>query len=74
MPLPLEEILSIKGNKYEATVAAIKYARALSREYNDVTDIPIGKNRTEKVTLLAMREVLGGHVEYILEELPKPKK
>ncbi|MGL5254413.1 MAG: DNA-directed RNA polymerase subunit omega [Brevinema sp.] len=74
MPLPLDEILSIKGNKYEATVAAIKYAKALSREYNDVTDIPVGKNRTEKVALLALREVLSGNIEYVLEDLPKPKK
>lgn len=75
MPLPLDEILSLKGNKYEATVATIKYAKALSREYNDVTDIPVGKNRTEKVTLLALREVLGGSVSYVVGDTqPKQKK
>lgn len=73
MPLPLDEILSIKGNKYEATVATIKYAQALSREYNDVTEIPVGKNRTEKVTLLALREVLSGNIEYSFDDTKNTK-
>ncbi|MGL4563585.1 MAG: DNA-directed RNA polymerase subunit omega [Brevinema sp.] len=64
MPLPLDEILSMSGNKYKATVATIKYARALSQEHNDATEIPVGPNRSEKLTLLAIREVLSGNVEY----------
>ncbi len=68
MPLPLDEILSLSTNKYEATVAAIKYAKALSQEHNDATDIPISYNKTEKLTLLAMREVLSGNIEYIFDD------
>lgn len=68
MPLPLDEILSLSGNKYEATVATIKYAKALSQEYNDTTDIPVGYNKTEKLTLLAMREVLSGNIEYVFDD------
>ncbi|MGL4394061.1 MAG: DNA-directed RNA polymerase subunit omega [Brevinema sp.] len=64
MPLPLDEILSLSGNKYEATVATIKYARALSQEHNDAIEIPTGPNRSEKLTLLAIKEVLGGNIEY----------
>lgn len=71
MPLPLDEILSLSGNKYEMTVVTIKYARALSQEHNDATEIPIGGNRTEKLTLLAMREVLNNRIEYIDEKASK---
>lgn len=68
MPLPLDEILSLSGNKYSATVATIKYARQLSQEYDDAIDIPLVGNSTEKVTLLAIREVLGGDVQYSFDE------
>ncbi|MDK2819018.1 MAG: DNA-directed RNA polymerase subunit omega [Spirochaetota bacterium] len=68
MPLPLDEILSLSENKYEVTVATIKYARALSQEHNDATEITVAGNRTEKLTLLAMREVLSGNIEYIFDD------
>lgn len=67
MPLPLDEILSMPDNKYEITVATIKYARALSQEHNDATEITIG-NTTEKLTLLAIREVLSGNIEYVFDD------
>lgn len=68
MPLPLDEILSLSGNKYAATVATIKYCRQLSQEYDDAVDIPLMGNTTEKVTLLAIREILGGKVGYSFDE------
>ena len=68
MPLPLDEILSLSGNKYEATVATIKYARALSQEHNDATEIAVGPNTTEKLALLAIREVLSGNIEYLFND------
>lgn len=68
MPLPLDEILSLSENKYEVTVATIKYARALSQEHNDATDISIGNNSSEKLTLLAIREVLSGNIEYVFDD------
>lgn len=73
MPLPLDEILSLSTNKYEATVATIKYARALSQEHNDSTEITVGPNRTEKLTLLAIREVLSGNVEYAFDNKTSKK-
>jgi len=73
MPLPLDEILSLSGNKYETTVVAIKYARLLSQEYNDAIEIPVGNNRTEKLTLLAMREVLNDKIEYSFDDKASKK-
>ncbi|MGL4367805.1 MAG: hypothetical protein ACRCTQ_05965 [Brevinemataceae bacterium] len=74
MPLPLDEILSMSNNKYETTVATIKYAKILSQEFNDATEIPIKDNRTEKLTLLAMREVLSGNIEYNFDDNKTSKK
>lgn len=67
MALPLDDILSLSGNKYEVTVAAVKYARYLAQSNDDMLEIPVGNNKKERLTLVAMRHVLQGKVKYEVE-------
>ncbi len=64
----IEKILSFNGNKYEVTVAMSKYARILSQKNDDMLEIPLSNNTKEKVTLIAMRDILGGKVSYHVEK------
>lgn len=66
--IPLDEILSISGNKYETTSAIIKYVRYLAQKNDDALEIPVGKNGYEKITLVAMHDILKGKVKYDIEE------
>ena len=70
MGIPLDEILSLEGNKYEKTAAVIKYIRFLAQKNDDQLEIPVGRNRNEKLTLVAMNDILKGKVSYELEEMP----
>lgn len=70
MGIPLDEILSLEGNKYEKTAAVIKYIRFLAQKNDDQLEIPVGRNRNEKLTLVAMNDILRGKVSYELEEMP----
>lgn len=64
----VEKILSFNGNKYEATVAMSKYARLLSQKNDDMLEIPLTNHSKEKVTVIAMRDILSGKVKYHLEK------
>mgnify|MGYP001095605891 CR=1 FL=1 len=64
----IDKILSFKGNKYEATVAMCKYARLLSQKNEDLLEIPLSNYSKEKVTILAIRDILSGKTKYILEQ------
>ncbi|MEJ5283543.1 MAG: DNA-directed RNA polymerase subunit omega [Brevinematales bacterium] len=64
----VEKILSFNGNKYEATVAMSKYAKFLSQKNEDMLDIPLSNNTKEKVTVIAIRDILNGKVKYTLEK------
>lgn len=74
MALPLEEILGLEGNKYEKTAAMIKYARFLAQKNDDSLEVPVGRNRWEKLTLVAMQDILSGRVSYELEPGQDEKK
>jgi len=67
--IPLDEILSLEGNKYEKTAAVIKYIRFLAQKNDDQLEIPVGRNRNEKLTLVAMNDILKGKVSYELEDI-----
>jgi DNA-directed RNA polymerase subunit K/omega len=67
--IPLDEILSLEGNKYEKTAAVIKYIRFLAQKNDDQLEIPVGRNRNEKITLVAMNDILRGKVSYEVEEI-----
>ncbi len=69
MGIPLDEILSLEGNKYEKTAAVIKYIRFLAQKNDDQLEIPVGRNRNEKITLVAMNDILRGKVSYEVEEI-----
>ncbi|OHD56485.1 MAG: hypothetical protein A2Y33_15265 [Spirochaetes bacterium GWF1_51_8] len=69
MGIPLDEILSLEGNKYEKTAAVIKYIRFLAQKNDDQLEIPVGRNRNEKLTLVAMNDILKGKVSYELEDI-----
>ncbi len=71
MALPLDDILSLSGNKYEVTAVAVKYARHLAQKHDDMLEVPVGR-KMEKLTLVAMRDVLQGKVEY--EVVPLDEK
>lgn len=64
MGIPLDEILSISGNKYEKTAAIIKYARYLAQVNDDALEVHIGGGKMEKVTLVALRDILNENVPY----------
>ncbi len=64
----VEKILSFNGNKYEVTVAMSKYAKFLSQKNGDMLDIPLSNNTKEKVTVIAIRDILNGNVKYTLEK------
>jgi DNA-directed RNA polymerase subunit K/omega len=68
--IPLDEILSLEGNKYEKTAAVIKYIRYLAQKNDDQLEIPVGRNRNEKLTIVAMNDILRGKVSYELEAMP----
>ncbi|NPV00798.1 MAG: DNA-directed RNA polymerase subunit omega [Brevinematales bacterium] len=70
MGIPLDEILSLEGNKYEKTAAVIKYIRYLAQKNDDQLEIPVGRNRNEKLTIVAMNDILRGKVSYELEAMP----
>ncbi|MGC8765306.1 MAG: DNA-directed RNA polymerase subunit omega [Brevinematia bacterium] len=64
----IDKILSFDGNKYEATVAMCKYAKILSQKNEDSLDIPLSNNTKEKVTVIAIRDILNNKVKYHLEK------
>ncbi len=74
MALPLDEILALEGNKYEKTAAMIKYARYLAQKNDDALEVPVGRNRFEKLTLVAMQDILSGKVSYEIEAPQDEKK
>ena len=64
----VEKILSFKGNKYEATVAMSKYAKILSQKNEDSLEVPLSNNTKEKITLIAIRDILSNKVKYSLDK------
>lgn len=68
MGIPLDDILALEGNKYEKAAAMIKYARFLAQKNEDALEVPIGRNKMEKVTLIAIRDILKLKVTYEVED------
>ena len=46
----------------------IKYARFLAQKNEDALEVPIGRNKMEKVTLIAIRDILKLKVTYEVED------
>ena len=74
MSLPLEEILSVEGNKYEKTAAIIKYVRYLAQKNDDSLEIQVSRNYWEKLPLVAIKDILSGKVSYELDSSADDKK
>lgn len=64
MGIPLDEILGLEGNKYEKTAAIIKYVRYLAKKNDNQLEIEVSRNKTKKITLVALEDVLKGRVTY----------
>jgi DNA-directed RNA polymerase subunit K/omega len=64
MGIPLDEILGMDGNKYEKAAAMIKYTRYLTQKNDDALEVHVGGGRYEKLTLVAMRDILKNTIKY----------
>ena len=73
MPIQIDKILAYQGNKYEKTSAMIQYARYLSRKHDDSLEIPVNRYYHEKVTTLAINDILNGKVSYTVDPMPEEK-
>ena len=73
MGIDIKKLLAFDGNKYEATVAMIKYARYISQKYENSLEIPVSKHRKEKVKVVAINDFLNGRFSYELEN-SQPKE
>lgn len=73
MPIQIDKILACQGNKYERTSAIIQYARYLSKKHDDSLEIPVNRYYREKVTTLAINDILNGKITFTAETLPEEK-
>jgi DNA-directed RNA polymerase subunit K/omega len=73
MPIQIDKILGLEGNKYEKTVAMIKYARFLSQKNDDSLEAAIGRSGREKITSLAINDILTGKVPYTFDPAKEEK-
>ncbi len=64
MGIDIKKLLAFDGNKYEACVAIMKYARYLSQKHENSLEIPVSKHRKEKVTVVAINDFLNGAFSY----------
>ena len=66
--IPIDLILTHKGNKYELAVAIMKYTEFLDKEADQVLlrDYPV--ELKNKKLLIAMYEILSGKVGFKYEE------
>jgi len=67
MPIDIDKVLSFEGNKYEMVNAMIKYAFYLSQKNEDSLEVNLG-NSKEKITTVAINDVLNGKIKYTYEE------
>ncbi len=67
---PLDNLSKQKINRYEAVIIAAKKAHRLNeklkkeQEQQNLFDEPTGKNGVNKVTSLALQELLNGQVQF----------
>lgn len=73
MPIQIDKILAYQGNKYERTSAMIQYSRYLCKKNDDSLEIPVNRYFREKVTTLAINDILNGKIGYTVETLPEEK-
>jgi len=73
MPICIDKILALEGNKYEKTTAMIKYARYLSQKNDDSLEAQISRTVREKITTVAINDVLNGKITYVLEPVRDDK-
>jgi len=73
MPVQIEKILSMQGNKYEIACAIAKYARYLSQKHDEDLEIPVNRSQKEKVTIGALNDVLSGKITYSVDSSSEEK-
>ncbi len=64
MGIDIKKLLAFDGNKYEACVAMMKYAKYLAQKNENSLEIPVSKHRKEKVTVVAINDFLNGVFTY----------
>ncbi len=73
MPIQIDKILGSVGNKYEKTCAMIKYARFLAQKNDENLEVNVSKHLREKITTVAINDILNGKIAYHMEAGPEDK-
>lgn len=73
MAIQIDKILGIEGNKYEKTAAMIKYARYLSQKNDDALEAPVSRTHKDKITTIAINDILTGKVTFTVEPVRDEK-
>jgi DNA-directed RNA polymerase subunit K/omega len=63
----------INGVTDRKTCAMIKYARFLAQKNDDDLEVPVTRHTKEKITTMAINDIISGKVTYTIENLPEEK-